>query len=604
MEMNGPPSGSSKQHLVLLVGTTVLVVLGGFAWTYYLERTACFDSAFFSWLMIDSGEPVSVLGRYGSWVAQLLPVALIRSGASLEAVLRSYSLMFIVFHALVFALLAFVLKDRKATYALPIVLTAGFHYMFYYGISELYQGLTLTLLLWAIIKKALAVEQRGGLWKWAVLAILLNVWISFYHQLLVLPLFFLLVFEGLTKDVRRRKRLLVIGSVLCLWYVLRIKAMASSTYEESRMPKLDDLLHYSMDLNALNSTVYFLAVWTKFKAALLLIAVAIGAAVWRRRWLHFAWTMAFSTGFLILVLIVDRDGMAPMIYENYYPVITLFWVVLLLDVVPGSSSRQTMVRSALLVSVCAIGLVQIHRGHYRISEKVAYAKRVARFQADHGSRKSIVGFDNYAWAYAMGHWPAGMESALVTAVAGPEKASTIFVTNDLAMLDTVHARPEQFLGPSWEPAWFGLQNLDQRYFRFPRDVGYSYANTWVPEFSIDELVTEGPNTPYRLVPDRFTVVPVMLLNPTEVRMPSLTESGVPCRMTYVLYRTDGTVYQESSILSGLESDIPPGAAYVQGLVIERPVDNGTYTVKARLEFGPDQVVDIPEFQVVADRWPF
>ena len=120
--------------------------------------------------MIDQKMPVSALGRYGSWLTQLLPVVLIRIGVSLGTVLRVYSLSFIAFHALIFWLLAFKLKDRRATYVLPIALTAGFHYMFYYGVSELYQGLSLTVLLWSIVGRAMVAGARRAHLRWFAIA--------------------------------------------------------------------------------------------------------------------------------------------------------------------------------------------------------------------------------------------------------------------------------------------------------------------------------------------------------------------------------------------------------------------------------------------------
>jgi hypothetical protein len=59
------PMPKGSQHVpaaYVVTGAMVLLALAAFAWRYYLERTACFDSAFFSWLMIDAGVPVSVLG--------------------------------------------------------------------------------------------------------------------------------------------------------------------------------------------------------------------------------------------------------------------------------------------------------------------------------------------------------------------------------------------------------------------------------------------------------------------------------------------------------------------------------------------------------------
>ncbi|MBK8710115.1 MAG: hypothetical protein IPN30_16755 [Flavobacteriales bacterium] len=585
-----------------LIGSSVLVVLFGYAWRYFLERTACFDSAFFSWLMIDSGEPVSVLGRYGSWVAQLLPVVLMKAGASLTAVLRAYSISFILFHALVFYIILFRLKDRRAAIALPVVLTAAFHYMFYYGISELYQGLSLMVLLWALIRTAFDPSTRSP-WRWMVLAFVVNVWISFYHQLLVLPLLFVLVFESIPNKAWKKRGTWFFGLAMVAWYVVRIKGMSASSYEEARMPTVADMATHIMHLQELDSTIYLLMVWTKFKALLLLIAVAGALAIHRRAWLQLAWCTVFSVAFLVLILIVDRDGMAPVIYENYYPVFGLVWAILFATIVESLKGHLRQGALFVLAAVCGLGLLQIHRGHYRLTDRVEYVQRITAYKAEHGVRKSLVRFDNYPWRYGLVHWAVGMESALCSAVNGPEQAATIFVSDKTAMLDTVAQRTDQFLGPDWQPLWFGLQNLDLRYFDFPMDVGYAWANAMdLPDVPTN-VVLSGPAEPYRMVPDRFTVIPVTIHNPGPAVMPSCTPNDTPIELAYRLLRTDGSVYQESAIRTSLEVDVAPGTSYQQGLVVERPVDNGRYTVLAWIVQDGMEIGPYVRFELEADAWP-
>jgi hypothetical protein len=596
-----PAAGARPVDLpVLVVGSLVLLVLGLFAWHYYLERTACFDSAFFSWLMIDAGEPISALGRYGSWIPQLLPVVLIELGQPLEFVLRSYSVAFILFHGLVFYIIAFRLKDGSATLAFPLTLTAAFHYMFYYGISELYQGLSLSVLLWVLLRRAWSVG--ASMW-WSIGALLLNVVISFYHQLLVLPLVFLLVHVSLEDRRWRERKVWLLSFALVLWYMVRIALMTKSSYEEARMPKIADLFTHALRLKELNSTVYFVMVWTKFKALLLIIAASVGMAVMNRSWARSVWAIAFSFGFIVLILIVDRDGMAPVIYENYYPVVGLVWCIFFATEAAAVKSRWQKLTIGVAALASALGLLQIHRGHYRLSDRVEYAQRITTYQALHGVRKSLVRFDNYPWTYALVHWAVGFESALCSSVRGPEQAATIFVSDKVALLDTVAGRADQFLGPDWQPIWFGLQNLDQRYFDFPKDVGYDWANTAdsIPEQVAIKL--EGPSTPYRMVPDRFTVVPVRIRNTGNDAIPSCGADGRPVQFIYELLRMDGTLYQESAFRSSLEVDLLPGADYSQGLVVERPVDKGTYTVRAWMEHDGAVVGPEVRFNVVADGWP-
>lgn len=599
---NPPRSTVHWPHVVpVVLGAMVLFVLGAYAWRYFLERTACFDSAFFSWLMIDAGEPVSVLGRYGSWIPQLLPVALIKAGASLAPVLRSYSVAFILFHALVFYIVAFRLKDQRATIALPLVLTAGFHYMFYYGVSELYQGLSLTVMLWVVIRRAW--DEGASKW-WVIAAVLLNGWISFYHQLLVLPLGFVLVYEAMERGRWRRREVWMPAVVLLLWYALRIMLMTKSSYEEARMPKIADLMTYSRSLGELNSTVYLLMVWTKFKALLLVMAVAGGLSLWHRAWLRLVWTLLFTAAFVVLILIVDRDGMAPVIYENYYPVVGFVWSIVFATEVVRSDALRLKLAYVTMGLACAFGLLQIHRAHYRLTERVEYMQRLTAYQADQGARKSLVRFDNFPWAYALVHWASGMESALCSGVDGPQRAATLFVSDKIAMLDTVAGRTDQFLGPDWQPLWFNVHELDERYFDLPRDRGYVWANDPDSAGFAKSLVLNGPAEPHRMVPDRFTVVPISVQNNGSRVIPSCRPDGKPLQFNYHLLRPDGSLYQESQHRTSLEVDIAPGTSYRQGLVVERPADNGRYTIHAWL--AQDTVKLGPEvrFEVVADAWPF
>ena len=592
-----------SHRVVLVIGSLVLLVLGGFAWTYYLERTACADSAFFSWSLIHDKLPMSVLGRYGSWLAQLLPVVLVRMGTSLETVLRIYIESVIAFHAFILWILAFKLRDHRAVYALPITLTVGFHYMFYFGISELYQGLSLTLLLWSIMGRAVAAETRGDHRTWLALALLLNLWISFYHQLLVLPLVFILGHEFLGAGRKGRVRLLVMGSIMVLWYLIRIKTMTTSSYEQARMPTMTDLLQYGSRWTELDSATYLFAVWTKFQGLIVLMFAGLVVGIMQRAWLRTLWTIAFTIFFMILVLIVDRDSRAIMIYENYYPVLGLVWAVQFISLAPEQGRWATRSRVVLLLGMCMLGLMQIHRAHYRMAEKVAYLQRMTTFWEIQSRPKVLVKEENYPWNYGIGVWPLGLESALASAVKGPQHAATLFISRDRALLDTSRTRPEQFLGPDWAPLWFSIPSLNHAYFDLPTDTGYFWANTSDTTFDLNLLQLRGPAVPFRLAPDRYSVVPISIHNPTTGRMPSCSAEGKPVRMGYRLFLKDGTEYQRGEETSPLETDIPSGMTYHQGLVIERPRDPGKYWVIADLLVDGQPFGKFTTFDIIVDRWP-
>jgi hypothetical protein len=380
--------------------------------------------------------------------------------------------------------------------------------------------------------------------------------------------------------------------------------MATSVYEESRMPSISDLLHYSNQLWQLESTAYLFEVWTKFHGLLVLMAAGLLVGIARRAWLRTIWVIVFTVLFMALVLIVDREGKAPTIYENYYPVIGMVWVVHFISLATGQGLWMRRLRAVLFVGICTLGVMQIHRAHYRMSEKVAYLQRITTFWELQGERKILVKEESYPWYYGIGLWPLAFESALSSAGNGPLYAATVFVSSDHALLDSCRTRPEQFLGPLWAPLMFHIPELDQRYFDLPTDDGYHWVNTCDTVFDLNDLDMKGPGHPFRMVPDRYTVVPISIHNPTTMRMPSCTADGHPVRMGYRLFRKDGTEYAMGSETIALESDIPPGMTYHQSLVIERPPDHGTYWVIADLLVDGQPFGKYTSFDLVVDGWPF
>lgn len=588
----------------ILLGALVLCGLVYFAWRYYLERTACFDSAFFSWMMIDQQEPQSVLGRYGSWLPQLIPVRMLRADVPLEMVLRTYSLCLVGVHVIVFAIIV-LLRDRRGAIAQPIALVAGFHYMFYYGVSELYQGLSLTVLLWVLVRRFLEADGARARWAWAAAAVLLNAWASFYHQLLVLPLLFLLGYEALRGARWKHRPFLWLSAVLVGWYLVKIAVMPATDYEQARMPKAADLLHYTLRLGELGSTQHLLMVWTKFKSLLLLIGLGGAVLVLRRRWAQLLWTALFSLGFLLLILVTDRDGGSPTIYENYYPVLGLVWGIVFADACMADGLRWPKLRAASWAIVLALGLLQVQRGHHLISYKVGYMQRVTTFLREHDIQKGYGSMASFPWEVALGEWPLGMETALVSAVNGPEEVATFFIIGDTARVEGALEAPTTFLGPSWSPTWFHTDALDRTYFDFAPGP-YVRVNTIEPDstwqaFRQGGVVLSPPPSPVRLVHDRFTMVEVPITNHSDRTLASRWRGTIPIRLSCRIMREDGSLYHATGG-TPLELDIPPGTTYPQGLLIERPVDAGTYRVHADLSVGDsllgpgtDFIIEVPRF---------
>jgi hypothetical protein len=551
------------------------------AWRFFLERTATADSAFFSFLLIDTELPVEALGRYGSWSAQLPALVLIHLGAPVEAVLRTYSLTFVGIDVLVFLLLVFRLRDREAAFALPLVKTVALHYTFYYGISELNQGLTLMVLAWALLKRWL----DGGGRAWAAGLLLLVVWSSFYHQLLVFPLTFALAVECVRRNGWRERRFWLLAAVLVGWFAVRILLFTRSSYEAQRMPSVAELITHGAALGDLGSTRHLLGVFAKFKAFLLLVLVATVIAVRHRAFLLLIGTLLTSAGFLVLVLITDRDGASPNIYENYYTVQGFFWALLLV----GASSLATRRSTALIVIqsvLLALGCLQVWRAHDLLTAHVRYAQRITTTLRERGIHKAMASPMSFPYTYAWGEWPLAMETLLVSAARSPGEAVTVFATWEAASLDSVARLPATFLGPTWHPTWFTTDHFPKAQFHLPRQP-YVHVNTAMPDsvearFRPEDVVLAPLTDTVTMAHDPFTVLEVRITNQGRDTLRSLLADGTPMRLSYHLVDAQGGDVLWDGPRTSLEVDLPPGASHVQGVAVKRTGARGTYTVKVDL----------------------
>lgn len=562
---------------LLWTGLALFAFQAFLALRFHLERTATADSAFFSFLLIDSGLPVEALGRYGSWVAQVPALVLIHLGAPVDLVLRTYSLSFIAIDVVVLLVLGLRIRDREAMFALPLVKTVAFHYTFYYGISELNQGLTLMVLAWALLKHWLDGAGRG----WSAGLLLLVVWSSFYHQLLVFPLAFVLAVECVRRSAWRDRRLWLAAAVLIGWFAVRILLFTRSSYEAQRMPSVQELIEHGSALRSLGSTRHLLQVFPKFKAFLLLAAITGAWSLWRRSFLLLAGTLLTSVGFMVLVLITDRDGASPNIYENYYTVQGFFWAVLLACAALSAGTRRP-VAVIVQVLVLALGCMQVQRAHDLLTAHVRYARRITDTLRDRGTAKAVGDLRNFPWTYAWGQWPLAMETLLASSADGPGMAATVFTCDDPAPFDSVMRAPRSFLGPTWHPTWFTSDHFPKAQFHLPRQA-YVRMNTVMPDsvearFTAGDVRIEPLVSPVVLAHDRYTVVEVRITNRSAHHLGSLLADGAPLRVSYHLYDADGRPLLWEGLRSPLEIDLPPGGTHVQGVVVERPERRGTYRV--------------------------
>lgn len=576
--------------LIILVGTAVFLVQAIFSQIYFLERTACYDPAFFSFLMLDSGSLESVLGRHGSWLSQLLPWAVLKTGGTLEQFLRAYSISFILLYYLFFLITVLLLKDDRAGLAMVLTCTVGYHFSFYYATAELYQGLALCCMLWALLRW-LRTAQTAVFIGGSVLVMLLTVWISFYHQLLIIPVLFLLLYQGLlNRGTVERNRWIVTYSLVLGWMVVRVLFFEKSSYELARMVTLDDFKTHLPYLYKLPSTLFFRAEFDELPALALSILLAGLLLLLCKKWLLTGLYSAFMIGFFVLIMVTDHAGQSPVMYENYYTVFGFFAAIVLAhSLFTIGNKRRVQMLSLGIGSLLVLGLVQIEKGHRPFSVIVDHYQKSTERMVARGMHKAVYHVDNHPWMFSWMSWPTPFTSILVSAVLNDGNAATLYPSSDPARTLREHTSDNAFLGPEWEPTWFTSDNLhpwvktpEMPYVNMTTissgdDRGKLRAHISLKTERDTIFTDHGPKT----------YVPVTITNTADDTLHARLSDGGMLRLFYWIDEGEGFV--RSGQLSALDSDVYPGESVQFYLIVNRPAKSGFYPIKCGLYSGHEYV---------------
>ncbi len=567
-------------HASAMLFSVVVIAL---AWCYYLERTVCFDSAFYSWLLIDTGEPVSFHGRIGSWPPQLLPLALIDMGAPLSTVLRAYSVCLALVPVLLLLLIAWPLRDVQGAIALPLTLLTGTGLSFYYGVSEVNQGIAFCVLVDVLLRHQ-STSLRGT-WLNATFTIAAAVWATLYHQVMLIPLAFIVGRLVLRSASKARWHVIAACVVFALWAFVRLKLFESTAYERERMPGPGALVDLLPAVGGMRSTAHLLDAWWSFKAFLLVVLLSSIATVRSRRWLPFVYTLLFSSGALVLVLITDRDVGSPFMFENFYPVISCCWCLLFADQVIEGQSVDTPWLSRGTWAATAIGMWTVFQAHHVPTENVRYCQRITDVMRERGVHKAIGTSRVLPWTYIISDWSLPMETAIVSSLTGPRNTVTFFCVDDPAPFMELGKKPDSFLGPSWEPAWFNARYLNKRYFELP-DGPYQEVTTRMDGSPAPfDLVLVPPISDIPFAMESPTIVPIQLHNRSEHAIGCLDQRGEPMRLRASILSPKMVIVHTDTIPLPLEQDIPAQGYSVQGLSVMRPPGAGVHRVVVELMRG-------------------
>lgn len=573
-----------KKHfnkIILLFGCLFFAFLFFVSWVFFKERMLSFDPAFFSFLMLDQTDFSFALGRWGSVFSQALPLAALKDDCSLETFLRLYSVSPVIIYSIIFIIITIGLKNYKAGIALMLALCLGFRHAFYYTTAELYLGIALSILLWAIISPEN--ENRTG-WKkniFTALSLLLIYTMSFLHQLTIFSIAFILISEFIGNKRGKDFHLWAISIFALVWYVIRIYILTESVYENAKIPSLEVFIEQIPKIRYLPSMNYFKAFAPRELWSLFLLIFICWIFLFRyKQWLYFVFLPVYCIAFLVLIVVTYYKGESPMMYENYYTMFGVFAAVPFTSLMFKKASKGWIIIALALI--VGINLRGLYFAHEILTKRIEYVDRIVSYGSRQEKRKFLINAKNFPWQVAWASWALPFETALYSALKHPDSVCTFILVNEMDQYDTLINRNNIFLGPEWAVTWFGSQNLNNKYFHFP-GTGYEKLNTMQSDSSFDESIFNKNNI--AIIPqnitvysekDSFVVVPVLIQNTSGKRIASTPDGPSPVFLSYHLFDEEHNEIVHDGNRCVLDIDIKGN--YTQGLNIKVPDKSGNYTV--------------------------
>ncbi len=552
------------------------------AWHFYRERMLCFDSANYCMYIVNH-ETYFAGGRWGAAIAQYLPLLALKNGCTLEYFLRSYSVSFILIQYLVFLICTIILKNKKAGLILMLTLCLGFRWMFYYAVSELFMGMAFCILFYALLSPQNSYSNNLKKWIAVLISLFIVYVISYLHQLALLPVLFVLVFELIKKERRQDWSLWAVFFVSLIWILIRIFFLSHDEYDQGKILSLNTYCEQLPKIFSFTSWWYFKTYFKDQLSSLCLLGLLCICILWmRRKWLLLVYLLIFTSFYIALVVLSTYKGDSTLVYQHYYPPIGLLVAVTFINLIYDQwAKRMTYFSVAILLVMNIYGIFQAHSIP---TERINYLQRLTDYGHHLKSNKFLLDNKNIPTEITSVQWALPYETLLYSSIISPDSTVSFGYYYESNQFDDLMNNENSLIGPIWSPSDYTTHNLNHRYFHLPNS-GYKKVNSSQANPNFNQSVFNNKNVSLEFMKNYLNAskrerifVPIKILNSSGSPIFSTPDASHPIFLSYHIYDELGRIIRWDNPRTKLEVNINDN--YNQVLFVEAPNRKRTYIIEA------------------------
>ena len=396
---------------------------------FYVERTTFIDNPFQIFLMIQDQSIEVMAGRYPSVVVRVLPYLVMKMGGDISAIMMAFSLSYMIFHAIIYYAIAYILKNPRIALLIPAMMCVAVTDGFYWCNSELIQGCSVAILAISVYISDLAKVKKLSL---TIVGIILAI---FFHPLSIVVLTFMISYEIRWDKIKIIDFLLLAISLLIFfgkslllpnWYDTA-KRQEVTTHWEQYSGDIFNIPSLRMFGSQMMDTYWMLAV---------LLILGIILLIKTKQYYRLILTLSAIGAYTILVHL--SDPLAPYAFYievNYTPLI----VILMWALLRTSTAKYSKLILALLAILMILGSIRISlRSEYYTSRYNWYVDTLTSLTGDYYYMSSSIA------PMPLIHmiWASPYESLIITSREGQSK--TLLITDDQQSI--IKTSPSSFIG--------------------------------------------------------------------------------------------------------------------------------------------------------------
>jgi hypothetical protein len=424
---------------------------------FYKERTVFLDNAYHLFIIIKDGDFAFQNFRYGAVFTQAVPLLASKLNISLNAILISYSVCFVIYYALCYYICGSILKNYRLALVLLVFNIAFVSDTFFWMLSELPQGIAFMLVLLSYLSSRLSEKATLG----NILLVILGtiVVIIFFHPLMMFPYLFVLVFFFLNKPAFDKRIFLIALLSFVMAYVLK-KTAFTTEYERNATngagKLIDNFPHY---FRIYANKAFLLSCLTKYYFIPIISFSILFVYLRQKKWAKLTLFCCCAIGYLLMINVTypGRDVEAFYIENMYLPLGIIIGFPFVFDVLPNIKDQKwTISIFAIIIVVAGLRIVMVAEPY---TSRLDWERE---FLKKHRSEKILVAESLVPMDLLLMSWGTPYEFWLLSTVEGDRTAS-IVVNNDVKALEWGTHDARSFL-TQW--GVFPYKEMPSHYFKF------------------------------------------------------------------------------------------------------------------------------------------